>query len=119
MRRAVLLVLFAGGCLVTVLALSAGPRPCEVQSRAADATPAPPRLVTAKSAPVGHYLKTSQDAVGIVVGYGPAPADALDQTGTVQLLVLDPGRGGNARGETATLGGQELAIDLGPVPLPG
>lgn len=116
------------GYLIAVALAVAGPRPCEIQAHdprlLADA-PAPraaagkPRLVPAKAVAVGHYAQTGQDAVGVVVGYGDAPADALDRTGTVQLLILDPGRAGNAAGETVTLGGMELVIDLGLVPLPG
>lgn len=77
-----------------------------------------PLLRSAKDVPAGNYAKTGSDAVGVVIGRGEAPPDALDQTGTVQLLVLDPGRAGNAKGEVATLGGMELIVDLGPVPLP-
>jgi hypothetical protein len=75
-------------------------------------------LRSAMDVPVLHYAQTGQDATGIVIGQGSPPPEAQDQTGTVLLLVLDVGRGGNAKGETATLGGMEIVIDLGPVPLP-
>ena len=108
--------------------LSAGPRPCEAQAHDKRLLADPPRpratvgpavrLVSAKDVPLGNYARTGQDVTGVVIGTSPPPADAMDQTPTVQVLILAPGRAGNAKGEIATVGGLEIVIDLGPVPVP-
>ncbi len=108
--------------------LTAGPRPCEVSASPpvrADA-PAPKagiRLVGASQVFAGHVVLTTSQAVGVVVERGTPPADSLDQTGTVRVLVLDAGGGGNEAGSVMVLGGLELVADLGPLrighPVPG
>lgn len=75
-------------------------------------------LRSGREVPAANWLMTSQRLVGVAIGLTDPPADALDRTPNVEVLVVEPGRANNVRGETAMVGGMELVIDLGPVAAP-
>ena len=74
------------------------------------------RVVLAKDVPIGNYAKTSQAVLGQVIGHGDAPADAEDQTPTVQFFVRNVGNAGSDVFDVVNLGGMEVVADLGPPP---